>query len=275
MDERLLHNLGALSNMVRRVALEAGAITLQYFEDHDALDIREKGDGSPVTIADRKAEDCIQKALAGILPSIPFIGEERADGGDMPDISASEYFWLVDPLDGTKEFIKGGPDYTVNIALIKNSEPVLGVIYAPVKGIVYSGHAGGKAMRWSKDTGKEKEIRVRTPLNEGLTVVTNYHGKSDKFDSFLQNYKINKLVYMPSSLKICTLAEGKADLYPRMVPISEWDTAAGDAILRAAGGTITDLEGISLRYGKDNFINAPFVASTFDWRAQDDLGGDL
>jgi 3'(2'), 5'-bisphosphate nucleotidase len=265
---KLLQNRAALCNMVRRLAIEAGDITLQYFDEAGFHGTEHKQDGSPVTQADREAEVLIEKGLLNLLPDVPVVGEEAIAAGHTPDISGSEYFWLVDPLDGTREFISGSGDYTVNIALIHHGEPVLGVVYAPALGDLYAGFVeadGGKAVRWNADSDKEKEIYVRTPPKAGLTVVASRsHGtKAEQMEKFLEDYKVEKLLKRGSSLKICIIAAGKADLYPRLGTTSEWDTAAGDAVLRAAGGKIVDLEGNPLRYGKAaaKFLNPHFVAS--------------
>ncbi len=268
MNNKLLSNPKALCNMVRRIALEAGEITLKYFEGGGELQVETKDDDSPVTMADREAEAFIQTALEAILPDVPIIGEEAASLGKLPDLEAGEYFWLVDPLDGTKEFISGGEDFTVNIALIKNHEPVLGVVYVPVRGEMFAAHGPGTAVRWSDDTNREKPIKVRTPPQKGLTVVASKrHGDSERLDGFLEGFKVEKVIKRGSSLKICAIAEGRADIYPRFGPTCEWDTAAGDAVLRCAGGVMTDTEGKTLRYGglRPKFLNPEFIACSFEW----------
>lgn len=262
---RLLDHPAALCNMVRRVAVQAGELTLDYFDEAGYQGADAKGDGSPVTEADRKAEAVIEKALHEMTPDVPMIGEEAVSEGRIPDLTRSGYFWLVDPLDGTKEFISGSGDYTVNIALIHKGVPVMGVVYAPVKGELYAGHGPDTAVRYLDETGKEKPIRVRMPPAEGLTVVASAsHGDTERLDSFLSGYKVAKLLKRGSSLKICAIAAGKADLYPRFGPTCEWDTAAGDAVLRSAGGMITDLQGNDLIYGKADrkFLNPEFIASS-------------
>lgn len=262
LSSKLLENLGALCNMVRRAAVEAGEITLEYFE---GVHVIEKADGSPVTVADQKAEAFIQSALKGITPDIPFVGEESAE---RPDLKNEPYFWLVDPLDGTKEFISGSGDYTVNIALIKEGQPVLGVVYAPAKGELYAGYEGGPAVRWLEETGNEKTIYVRKAPAKGLIVVASKnHSNDERLGDFLANFKVEKMIKRGSSLKICAIAAGKADLYPRLGPTCEWDTAAGHVVLKAAGGFVTDLKGQSLCYGgrDPKFLNPEFVASSFEW----------
>lgn len=264
-SSRLLEHLPALSNIVRRIAVEAGDVTLEYFEDAGYNGAQTKGDGSPVTEADRAAEKIIKAALYDTLSEadVPMVGEESFAAGNSPDISDAEYFWMVDPLDGTKEFISGSGDYTVNIALIRNKTPVMGIVYAPVKGEMYYGCESGGAFRYMEDTDKEKDIHVRRPPARGLTIVASRsHGDNEKMNAFLSEYKVDKLIKRGSSLKICAIAAGKADIYPRFGPTCEWDTAAGDAILRAAGGIITYTNGTPMTYGHTDrkFLNPEFIA---------------
>jgi 3'(2'), 5'-bisphosphate nucleotidase len=261
MTERLLAYPKALCNQVRRVVFEAGQATLPYYDMAEALNISYKADGSPVTEADHIAEEIIEKGLKNIIPSVPMIGEESVAKGIIPDLSTSEYFWLVDAVDGTRSFATG--NYTVNVALIHNGNPIMGVVYAPVHGEMYAGWGPGEAVRSLDKTGTEKEISVRDIPREGFTVVINRNKGSEKLEGFLGRFKIAKTLYMASSLKICMIAAGKADLYPRFGRISEWDIAAGDAILRSAGGSIIDLQGQRLTYGHadKNFESPEFIAS--------------
>ena len=266
--QKLLDNLPALCNIVRRVALQAGEITLDYFEDAGFSEAEIKGDGSPVTKADQDAEAHIRKELERITPGILFVGEEMASAGERPDLSQEEYFWIVDPLDGTKEFISGSGDYTVNIALIHKGKPIMGVVYAPAKGELYSGHGDGTAKRWFEDSDKEKDIYVRAIPKRGVTVVASAsHGDTERLDHFLTRFKVDKLAKRGSSLKICMIAAGKADIYPRFGPTCEWDTAAADAVLRSAGGYMTDINGVPLTYGgaDPKFLNPEFIACSFPW----------
>ena len=262
---KLLEHPKALCNIIRRVAVEAGAVTLDYFDEAGYQGADVKGDGSPVTLADQKAEEIIEAALKEATPDVPFVGEESVSGGARPDLSGAESFWLVDPLDGTKEFISGSGDYTVNIALIRGGMPVLGVVYAPVKGELFAAHGEGTAIRWMEDTEKDKPIAVRRPPKEGLTVVASKsHGSGEKLDAYLAQYKVQKLIKRGSSLKICAVAAGKADLYPRFGPTCEWDTAAAHAVLLGAGGVLTDEAGTPLTYGGTDpkFLNPEFIASS-------------
>jgi 3'(2'), 5'-bisphosphate nucleotidase len=240
------------------VALAAGEIELKYFRQ--GTDIIDKSDGSPVTVADHEAEKLIAEKLNALFPHIPMVGEESVAAGIIPDISGGT-FWLVDPLDGTKEFITGSGDFTVNIALLENFIPVMGIIYTPVADELFYG-AGNEA--FMRLPGKpEQKISVRDIPAEGLTVVASKrHGDPGQMEDFLRGKKVAQTIVRSSSLKFCCVAAGQADLYPRFGPTCEWDTAAGDAILRAAGGQVTTLEGQPLRYGKSDrkFLNPTFLA---------------
>lgn len=263
--ERILDYPKALCNQVRRVVLEAGQATLPFYDIAESLTYSTKADGSLVSEADRMAEKIIEDGLRDIVPSVPMIGEEAVAEGRIPDISESACFWLVDPVDGTKGFASG--DYTVNVALIRDGAPVLGVIYAPAHGDLYAGWGPGEAIKYSEATGREKPIRVRPIPREGFTVVTNRTGDfSGRLEQFLDRFKINKTLRLGSSLKICLIAAGKADLYPRFGPICEWDIAAGDAILRSAGGSLITMTGEPVTYGHADrkFLSPEFVASAGD-----------
>lgn len=268
---KLLAHPPALCNAIRRLALEAGEIPLRYFDPDAAQGVWEKEDGSPVTQADRETEAFIEAGLADLAPGVPMIGEEATAQGHVPDLSGASCFWLVDPLDGTKEFIAGRDEFTVNIALLRFVDgigiPVLGVVYAPARGELFAGCGEGTAIRWLEENEKEKPIRTRRAPAEGLTVAASRsHGNAARLETFLSDYKVARLLRSGSSLKICAVAAGKADLYPRLGPTSEWDTAAGDAVLRAAGGKITDLDGVPLAYGRADrkFLNPPFLARSGD-----------
>ncbi len=267
MNTLLLEHPKALMNQIRRVALEAGEVTLRYFDECGYHGADAKADGSPVTIADQEAEKVIEAALKNILPDVPMVGEESVADGAIPDLTGAEYFWLVDPLDGTKEFISGSGDYTVNIALIHKDRPVLGVVYAPAKGELYAGCGAGTAIRWLEENDHEKPIHVRKAPKEGLTIVASRsHGSGEKMDKFLEGYKVSKLIKRGSSLKICAVAAGKADMYPRFGPTCEWDTAAGHAVLLSAGGDITQADGSPFTYGHADrkFLNPEFIARSAD-----------
>jgi 3'(2'), 5'-bisphosphate nucleotidase len=224
------------------------------------FDVTKKGDDSPVTQADQKAETVILAGLAKIAPAIPVVAEEAVSAGQIPNVS--DRFFLVDPLDGTKEFISRNGEFTVNIALVEHGKPVLGLVYAPAIGRLFTGAAGVGA--WLEEEGQAKRvIRARAVPAEGLTVVASRsHGDEAALDAFLNGRTVASRTNAGSSLKLCLVAAGEADLYPRLGRTMEWDIAAGDAVLRAAGGRVTVVaDGADLRYGKPGFDNPHFAAS--------------
>lgn len=223
---------------------------------------REKADRSPVTIADERAEAVILAALRQTAPEMMIIAEEAAASGGLPE-SVDGPFWLVDPLDGTKEFLKGGDDYTVNIALIEQGEPVLGVVFCPANGRLFAGVAGKGAFEARvDDKGDIIDKRpIRTRKNgRPLRIVASKSHSNAETEAYLGNYPDAELVSVGSSLKFCLVATGEADLYPRLGPTMEWDTAAGHGVLRAAGGVVTDAAGDPFRYYKPGFRNGFFIA---------------
>jgi 3'(2'),5'-bisphosphate nucleotidase len=248
-------------------ALAAGAAILKVYACEDFA-ARVKLDGSPVTDADAEAEAVILAALARIAPGVPVIAEEAVAAGHAPPIGRR--FFLVDPLDGTKEFLNRNGDFTVNIALIEDGAPVLGVVYAPAYGEVFVGEAGHGARRAKLEgerLGLWSAIQVRPPPAGGVDVVASRSHLSIETRAFIDRFRVAELVSAGSSLKFCRVAEGRADLYPRLSRTMEWDTAAGDAVLRAAGGCVRTLDGAPLAYGKRgqaddaDFANPWFVAS--------------
>jgi len=268
-SKKLLAHPQALCNIIRRIVVAAGDITLQYFDEAgmDESFYTNKSDGSPVTRADIEAEAHIIEELKKLLPDVPVVAEEAYSRGEIPELSGHDYFFLIDALDGTRQFKNGDAHYTVNVALVHNGEPLIGVVFAPARGELYAACGPGTAIRWLADNDNEKSIKVRRPPHGGLTVVASKdHGQSQQMDDFLSVHKIAKRISMGSSLKICFIAAGKADLYPRFGETSEWDTAAADAVLRAAGGIITDLNGRPFTYGKhgNKFINPEFIARSQD-----------
>lgn len=266
MSEKLLSNRRALMNMIRRIAYDAGQETLKYFDHECEFDTSTKKDGSPVTDADREAEKIIGDALCNLLPSVPMIGEESFNHDNFKDFDFDGYFWLVDPIDGTKNFISGSPEYTVNIALIYQREPVLGVVYAPALGELYAG-CEGRAIKWIEATDSEKEIRTRKAPSSGLVVLdSSHHSNKEKVESFVSSYKVNQIKKQGSSLKFCSIASGKADMHPRYGQTNEWDTAAGQAVIESAGGKVFDHLGNPMRYGKikDKLINKGFFVLSHD-----------
>jgi 3'(2'), 5'-bisphosphate nucleotidase len=248
----------ALLERLTPLIRDAGQVIMDIYATD--FDVTRKGDDSPVTQADQKAEAVILAGLKHIAPGIPVVAEEAVAAGDIPDVS--DRFFLVDPLDGTKEFISRNGEFTVNIALIDHGRPVLGLVYAPAIGRLFSGAAGLGA--WLEEQGQAKrEIRCRAVPADGLTVVASRsHGDETALDAFLNGRKVASRTNAGSSLKLCLVAAGEADLYPRLGRTMEWDIAAGDAVLRAAGGRVTVVaDGADLRYGKPGFDNPHFAAS--------------
>ena len=246
----------AWADELERIARAAGAVIMAVYATDFA--VRGKDDQSPVTAADESAERLIVPALQALAPQIPVVAEEAVAAGEMPEVGRS--FWLVDPLDGTKEFISRNGEFTVNIALVVDGVPVLGVVYAPALDRLFIGRVGAGA--WLEDAAGRRRIAVRSVPEAGLTVVASRsHGDAAALDSFLAGRKLASLVNAGSSLKLCLVAAGEADLYPRLGRTMEWDIAAGHAVLAAAGGSVTDLAGAALRYGKPGFDNPHFVAA--------------
>jgi 3'(2'), 5'-bisphosphate nucleotidase len=221
------------------------------------FDVERKDDRSPVTEADRAAEALIVDGLRAALPHIPVIAEEEVAGGRIT--AASGEFWLVDPLDGTREFAAGHEEFAVNIGLVRDGRAVLGVVGVPALGEMFGGIVGRGA--WKRHGGVTAPIHTRTPPEEGLTVLASrYHGNIEKLDNFLAGRRIASVTNYGSSLKFCRLAEGLADLYPRLGRTMEWDTGSPQAVLEAAGGSVVLLDGgAPLRYGKPGWENPNFV----------------
>jgi 3'(2'), 5'-bisphosphate nucleotidase len=241
---------------VERIAREAGEVVLAVYRTD--FGVRGKDDASPVTEADEKAEALIVPALERLAPGVPVVAEEAVAAGRVPAVG--EWFWLVDPLDGTKEFISRNGEFTVNIALVRRGVPVLGVVHAPALGRLFAGIHGHGA--WVDDGAGRRAIRCRAVPEAGLTVVASRsHGDAAALDRFLAGRKVAQLANAGSSLKLCLVAAGEADLYPRLGRTMEWDIAAGHAVLLAAGGSVDDLQGAPLRYGKPGFENPHFVAA--------------
>ena len=228
------------------------------------LDIKAKGpdsiikpDGSPVTLADQEAEKILLVALAEICPDIPIVSEENLDSHKL---SAGQQFFLVDPLDGTKEFIKTDDNgaFTVNIGLIENGLPVMGMVYAPARKTLYWGYQGGGA--FCRDTTRITPITVRDVPDSGAVAVASKSHLDATTTKWLSDQQVNQTTSIGSSLKFVLVASGQADVYPRFGTTMEWDTAAGDAILRAAGGKVCHPDGKMYRYGKTDYKNTAFIA---------------
>jgi 3'(2'), 5'-bisphosphate nucleotidase len=243
------------------LALSAGREILDVYATEFAVD--SKADASPVTEADHRAEAVILKGLRQIAPDVPVVAEEEVAAGRTPQTAS--VFFLVDPLDGTKEFLARNGEFTVNIALIKDGVPVMGVVHTPALGTVYAGAAGGavKALVADQKLGPLQPIHVRGAPSKIVAIGSRSHG-SAATEAWLARFPGVSFKSAGSSLKFCLLAEGAADIYPRLGRTMEWDTAAGDAVLRAAGGIVTTLDGKPLAYGKRvQPADAPFANPHF------------
>lgn len=236
------------------IARAAGAEVLEVYGG--GYTVRSKDDGSPVTEADYRSQEVICTGLARLTPDVPIVAEEDASRSAVGP--APSRFWLVDPLDGTKEFVGRNGEFTVNVALVEEGVPVLGVVLAPALDRLFAAIPGTALV---EDASGRRGISARITPAEGATVVSSRsHGDPDALARFTSGRVIAASKTAGSSLKFCLLAEGEADLYPRFGRTMEWDTAAGDAILRASGGRVTDLDGNPLRYGKPGFENPHFIA---------------
>ena len=258
-----------LSLELVNIAYRAGLVIMDIYKKDFNVDI--KNDNSPVTIADQNAEKLILNDLNNKFPNIPVISEEAYSNGIIPNFS--DEFFLVDPLDGTKEFIKKNGEFTVNIGFIKNGYTRLGVIYAPAKKIIYFCDEENNAFELKiKDNFSDtfslnnaKKINVNSSKKIALRAITSRSHNNSKTNDFLKNYDIKETLLAGSSYKFCLIASGKADIYPRLSPTCEWDIAAGHAILKAAGGNVYHLDGKELKYGrkKEKFINPHFFAINY------------
>jgi len=253
--------LPALEDLARR----AGAAIMEIYAEEFA--VRHKADSSPVTEADLRAEAIILPGLAALTPDFAIVAEEQVAAGRVPVLDGRP-FWLVDPLDGTKEFVRRNGEFTVNIGLIADGHPVAGVVLAPVPGLLWSG-AGGRAFRVDA-AGQRLPIACRPRPATGVRIVTSRsHNQPDLLTRWMARFDRPELDFAGSSLKLCRVAEGSADLYPRFGPTCEWDIAAAHAVLRAAGGTIETFDGVPLSYAKPGFLNPDFVARGSELIPQD------
>lgn len=239
------------------IAREAGALIMRHYAG--VIERREKADKSPVTIADEEAEVLIVRRLHEVAKGIPVVAEESAAAGSAPDVSGGVFF-LVDPLDGTKEFLNRNGEFTVNIALIEQGRPSAGVVFAPAIGRLFWG-SGTQA--FEQHNGTTRPIKTRATPPDGLTGIASRSHRDRLTEEYLAHYPIREMIAAGSSLKFCVIAAGEADIYPRHGQTMEWDTAAGHAVLLAAGGRVTRLDGKTpLTYGNavEKFANPSFVA---------------
>ncbi len=253
-----------------QLALDAGRRIMAIYDDSaaDALGRQEKLDGSPVTLADQQAEEVILAGLARLAPQIPVIAEEAVEAGNIPEAGAR--YFLVDPLDGTREFLKRNGEFTVNIALIENGEPVFGVVSAPALGQIYWGGADYGAFTGEIEgeaVAQIRSIKVRpAPAGGGVLLASRSH-LNEETQALIDRFQCGEVVSVGSSLKFCRIADGSADVYPRLSPTMQWDTAAGDAVLRGAGGAVVEASDLADKAyvlpcgaGKSDMVNGGFFA---------------
>jgi 3'(2'), 5'-bisphosphate nucleotidase len=237
-----------------RIARAAEIVVMRHYEA--GCEARIKSDRSPVTDADEEAERLILAELATAYPGVPVVAEEEAAAGRIAQVGS--HFFLVDPVDGTKEFVKKGGEFTVNIGEIENGQPVSGVVVAPAIGRLFVGAVGEGAFELSNDS--IRAIAARAPAADGLVAISSRSHPDAKTDALLKTLPIKGSTNAGSSLKFCLVAAGEADIYPRAGQTMEWDTAAGHAVLAAAGGRMTTWDGAPFVYGKPGFHNGPFIA---------------
>lgn len=246
----------ALLTQLLPIARQAGDAIMAVYRAAE-IDSQQKADQSPVTQADLAAHNILLQQLRPLIPACPVVSEE--DKTSQRYRNNKNSFWLVDPLDGTKEFIAHSDEFTVNIALIEEGHSILGVVYAPAMDYMYWGGPGLGAFR--KAGTDVQAIRVQRSVNEICRVVASKNHLNDETRAFIKQLGKVDLVQAGSSLKFCRVAEGGADIYPRLASTSEWDTAAAQAVLEGAGGMVVDLHGYPLRYGKPDVLNPPFIAA--------------
>ncbi|MDE2462694.1 MAG: 3'(2'),5'-bisphosphate nucleotidase CysQ [Alphaproteobacteria bacterium] len=254
--------LSSQARELAEIAWEAGKLILDHYGGQ--VEARSKSDSSPVTIADEEAEALILARLRALWPQIPVVAEEEVAAGRR--IEVGQHFFLVDPLDGTKEFLNRNGEFTVNIGEIRDRSPIRGVVYAPAQGRMWIGDGPNGAVTLGvrsdvrPDLSSAVSIRARRPPADGMIAVASRSHRDSKTDEYLAHYPIKDFLAAGSSLKFCLVAAGSADIYPRHGTTMEWDTAAGHAVLAAAGGRVETLDGAPLLYGKPNYQNPYFVA---------------
>jgi 3'(2'), 5'-bisphosphate nucleotidase len=252
-------DLRELLEGARRAARAAAQAILEIYQT--PFEVRAKPDASPVTEADERAEAIIVAALAKLAPEIPIVAEEMAARGEaMP----AELFWLVDPLDGTREFVAKNGEFSTNIGLIERDRPILGVVHLPVTNVTFAGAGLGTATRQEQDAAPVAIATRRIPETRPVVVHSRSHGSNAKLAEYLASLREPQTRIAGSAAKFCFVAEGSADLYPRFGPTMEWDTAAGQAVLEAAGGSVMAFDGTPFRYAKPGFRNAEFLAKGRD-----------
>jgi len=252
--------LWSLAEALSETSRVAGNVVMKHYRSD--FEVMFKDDKSPVTIADEESEAVILAALSVLQSDLPIVAEEQVAARGYPDFDGSD-FWLIDALDGTKEFINRRDDFTINIGLIQNNFPCLGVVFAPVRNELYRGvtcpRTGEKRAEVDRKN-KISRIKTRKRPATGLTIVgSRSHQVKKQWDHFTGRHNVKDTISMGSSIKFCLVAEGSVDLYPRFSPTKEWDTAAGHAVVRAAGGRVRTVDGEELSYNKPNFLNGTFL----------------
>lgn len=266
VTEKILAHRAAVGGILRRIVMAAGDAIMEHYDPSGFHgDVTLKGDNSPVTPADLAADAIIAAALAEHFPGIPLISEETVHLLDRAQLADTPHYWLVDPLDGTRAFRNGEEDFTVNIALIEHDTPMVGAIYAPALGEGFIGWTGNHAgaLRWRDDMQQDYELAVRAVPAEGVVILTSQTGTLSPFaQNLMAQIKTRRHLKRSSSIKYCEIAAGRADVSVVTREIYYWDTAAGDAILRAAGGAMLALDGTPLRYDRTvpNLANVGLVA---------------
>lgn len=253
------------SNFLVQLAISAGAEIMKIYAE--PFEVENKSDGSPVTKADAAAEKVILAGLGERFAGIPVVAEEAVEAGHLPAVTGS--YFLVDPLDGTKEFLKRNGEFTVNIALVEEGCPVFGVVFAPALGEIFWGGSAG-AFAGRVENGEVIDVRsisVRTPPAQGISVLASRSHMSPETETLIGRLNVSEIFSVGSSLKLCRVAAGEADLYPRLAPTMQWDIAAGDAVVRAAGGAVVYAETgedffyrVPANAGKDDLRNPHFIA---------------
>ncbi len=260
-----ISDLNALLNPVIATCKIAGEKILEIYEQDFAIDT--KADSSPLTAADMASHHCLVDGLNKLHPKLPVLSEESAEIS-YSERKSWEYYWLIDPLDGTKEFIKRNGEFTVNVALIHQNKPIIGVVYVPVLGNCYFAADGCGAYKQS-GLAAAKPISVRRQAPDLVTVVGSRSHKTGDLADYLTRLGEHNIKSIGSSLKFCLVAEGSADLYPRMGPTCEWDTAAAQCIVEQAGGSVTEINGTPLHYNtEESYLNPFFIVfgdKSKDW----------
>jgi len=243
---------------INNIVYDAGQAVLDIYDT--TFEVETKSDNSPLTLADKKSNEIIDLGLKSLFPNIPILSEE---GRDIPYSERKKWdiFWLVDPLDGTKEFVKKNGEFTVNIALISNNYPIFGSVYAPYKKELFWAYDGLGAWK-SENHNKEQRIKVISNDTKKRIVISRSH-PNEKVTQFINQYENHQLIRMGSSLKLCCIADGKADIYPRLGPTSEWDIGAAQCIVEEAGGSVLEYKSNRrLSYNKENILNPFFIVSS-------------